>query len=89
MTTKVKSSKKVVENKPETKKPRIPKAGTTGFIALEMLRDNENVTSDEIAKKVLVKFPESKWNKSHLAWYKHQIRTEKYAFPAKVQKSKK
>jgi len=72
----------------KTKKVTVPKIGTIGHIALAMMRDNPDVTSDQIRKEVIKKFPESKWNKTHLAWYKHQIRTGKYEFPKKLKKSK-
>ena len=67
---------------------RVPKQGTIGYIALEILRDHPDATAEDIGKVILKSFPESKWNKSHLAWYKHQVRSGKIAYPESDGKKK-
>lgn len=60
------------------KKRRFPKHGTIGFIVLTTMKENPNVTSDELEKVLRPMFQETKWNKAHLAWYKHQVKNGAY-----------
>lgn len=65
-----------------TKKLRkFPKAGTIGNMVLTALASNPNLKTEDIQKKVLVKFPDSKFNTAHLAWYKHQVKVGNYILP--------
>ena len=51
-----------------------PRKGTIGRLVLEALRKNLNVSYAEMRRQVLGRFPTSKFNKSHFAWYRWQIR---------------
>lgn len=87
--TKVAKSPKLSKNPKVTKVAKVPKRGTIGFMTLELLRDNPNVTTEECLKVILPKFPESKFDKAHLAWYRHQVKMQNYGFPEKPKKSQK
>ena len=66
---------------PAAKKPTVPKQGTIGYMALEFMRDHPDGPVDKIQAKILTKFPQSKFDKSHWAWYKHQVSKGKYEYP--------
>ena len=68
---------------------KFPKAGTIGWIVLTNLSKNPEVSVEELTKLVLAKFPESKFQKTHLAWYKHQVRVGNYQLPKGVEKATK
>lgn len=53
---------------------KYPKAGTIGSIVLAVLQKDTNPDLDGLTKTILKKFPDSKFNKAHLAWYKHQVK---------------
>ena len=57
---------------------RFPKEGTIGHIVLTALAENPSVTSEELGKVILAKFPNSRWGPSHLAWYRHQLKKGNY-----------
>ena len=57
---------------------KYPKAGTIGSIVLGILQKNSSPNLDELTKTILNKFPDSKFNKAHLAWYKHQVKNGAY-----------
>lgn len=62
---------------PKSKKP------TICSIVLQMLDDNQEVTTQEIYQHLVKNgFPDTKFQKSHLAWYKHQIRKGRYKLPS-------
>ena len=67
---------------------RVPKKGTIGYITLEYMRDHEDVDVDILSKIIHSNFPESAWNKSHLAWYRHQVSKGNYAYPPREKGSK-
>jgi dCMP deaminase len=48
-------------------------------LVLNEFRKNPGLEADELIRTVLRAFPNSKFKKSHYSWYKHQIRTGKYA----------
>lgn len=60
---------------------KFPKAGTIGNMVLTALAGNKDLKTEDISKKILKKFPESKFNSAHLAWYKHQVRVGNYILP--------
>lgn len=95
-TTTVPGSKKASKKEANSGKkvPRVPKQGTIGHIVLSRLRDKADVTTEELLPVVLAKFPESRFGKSHLAWYRHQVKMGHYGYPtkdavAKTRKTKK
>jgi len=51
-----------------------PDKGTIGRLVLEILRKDQDVRYAETRSQVLERFPKSKFNKSHFAWYKTQFR---------------
>jgi hypothetical protein len=60
------------------KQRKFPKQGTIGHIVLTTLAHNSEPDFEELKKKVLAKFPDSKFNPAHLSWYKHQVRIKAY-----------
>ena len=60
---------------------KYPKEGTIGYIVLKALEKNPKVTVEELTPIVLKKFPESKFGKTHLSWYKYQVRKGNYLTP--------
>lgn len=60
---------------------KFPKQGTIGHIVLTSLANSPDVKLEDLTKKVLKKFPESKFNAAHLAWYKHQVKQGNYVLP--------
>lgn len=51
-----------------------PREGTIGHLVAASLCDRPDITYREIKRKVLRRFPNSKFNKSHFAWYKWRMR---------------
>ena len=51
-----------------------PRPGTIGDLIRRLLQENPNITSEDARSAVLAQFPQSKFNKTHLAWYKSQFR---------------
>ena len=73
---------------------KFPKAGTIGNMVLTALDKDPGLKCETITKVVLKKFPDSKFNTAHLAWYKHQVKVGNYILPScvgeeKVPKAKK
>lgn len=70
---------------------KYPKAGTIGRITLDALSKNPDLKTEDILPEILKKFPDSKFNPAHLAWYKHQVKVGNYLLPkaSKVSKPKK
>ncbi len=58
-----------------------PKEGTIGNIVLKALEKNPKVTVEELLPVILKKFPESKFGKTHLSWYRYQVRKGNYLTP--------
>lgn len=76
----VKDVKKAVV--PQDKKIRkYPKEGTIGRVVLDHLAKNPTADTVEVDKIVRKSHPDSKFNKAHLAWYKHQIKVGNYILP--------
>jgi hypothetical protein len=60
--------------KPKSSRPTWnPKKGI-GALVLGALKNNANINYAELRDQVLQRFPKSKFNKSHFAWYKSQFR---------------
>jgi len=83
------------ENKSK-KTRKFPKAGTIGHIVLNALAAKPDLKTEDILPEVMAKFPESKFNTAHLAWYKHQVKVGNYDLsgitgtaPKKAPKTKK
>ena len=57
---------------------KYPKKGTVGNFILEIITKDPNIKYIDIQPKVAKAFPKSKFNKYHLAWYKHQLKSGKY-----------
>jgi len=51
-----------------------PREGTISHLVRLCLLDNPEVSYEELRKRVLQKFPWSRFNKSHFAWYKSRLR---------------
>ena len=47
-----------------------PRDGTIGNLVLRCLEENPQVSYEKVRRKVLLKFPQSKFNKQHFSWYK-------------------
>lgn len=60
---------------------KFPKAGTIGHMVLMALAKNPDLKTKDILPKILKKFPESKFNEAHMAWYKHQVRRKNFILP--------
>lgn len=89
----VETSKTVKSAKTSLRK--FPAQGTIGFVVLTELAKTPDVTCEELVAKILPAHPESKFQKTHLAWYKHQVKKNRYILPSltttktkKVKKSK-
>lgn len=71
----------------ETKKPiktrKWPREGTIGRFVLEQLVKNPSIPMEDMGTLMHKKFPESKFNKAHLSWYKYQLRNKGYTPPKK------
>lgn len=65
---------------------KFPKAGTIGHMVLTALAKNPDLKTDQIQKQVLKKFPESKFNAAHMAWYKNQVKNKNYILPTAAPK---
>ena len=59
------------------KNPKEGRPTITSFV-VELLGKNPTMGTDELIQKVCVNFPWSAFSKTHVAWYKHQIRAGKY-----------
>lgn len=55
-----------------------PASGTIGCIVLDMLMKNMDVKVEVVRRVVLRKFKESKFDKSHLSWYKYMLKRKLY-----------
>ncbi len=68
-----------------------PKSGTIGFIALNAIIKTNKYDATflkNLTNKIIKKFPESKFGKTHLSWYLYQLSKGRY-IPPKLTKSKK
>ncbi len=68
---------------------KFPKAGTIGHIVLTALAKNPDLKTEDILPAVLKASPESAFKASHLAWYKHQVRSGGYILPVDEKKKDK
>lgn len=75
--------------KPKGKIRKFPKEGTIGHMTLTALAKNPDLKTEDILPQVLKKFPESKFNSAHLAWYKHQVKVGNYILPRGGKKVRK
>ena len=64
------------------KDKKMPKNHTIGFYLLILL-SLDKYDDLEIINLIRLKFTDSKFNKSHLIWYKSQINNDKYFIPIK------
>ena len=69
------------KTKTKTTLRKFPKAGTIGHMVLTALAKNPDLKTKDILPKILKKFPESKFNEAHMAWYKHQVRRKNFILP--------
>ena len=60
---------------------KYPKKGTIGRLVLRELEKNPKITVEELTPKVLSKHPNSKFQQSHLSWYKYQVKKGNYLAP--------
>jgi len=63
-----------------TKVRKFPKRGTIGNYVLLELQKNKNVDCKILKKHILKLHPDSRFNKAHLAWYKHQVKRGRYVY---------
>jgi hypothetical protein len=52
----------------------LPRPETIGDLVRQLLQKNHNISNEEARSAVLKRFPKSKFNKTHLAWYKSQFK---------------
>lgn len=51
-----------------------PREGTIGNLVLRCLEVNPQVSYEKVRRKVLLRFPQSKFNKQHFSWYKSKFK---------------
>lgn len=67
---------------------QFPKSGSIGHLVLTTIAKTPTIDYEAITKLVKAAFPTSKWQASHWAWYKHQIKIGSYTLPTIEQKAK-
>ncbi len=60
---------------------KYPKEGTIGRVVLDALAKDPQITTEDLLPIVLKDHPESKFGKTHLSWYKHQVKKGNYILP--------
>ncbi len=63
---------------------KFPKKFTIGFLVINTILSNPNIKNEDLIKLVKSKFPESKFQKTHISWYKYQLKNKLYKIPEKV-----
>lgn len=61
--------------------PRTPRKGTITEAVLELLAKDPMASTQDIRTQLVKSFPKTKFGKSHLAWYKYQIRQGNLKLP--------
>lgn len=85
---KKKKKKAKKETAPKTKRqkrkpgePRKPRTGTITEAVLELLSKDPHASTQDIRAQLVKRFPKTKFGKSHLAWYKYQVRIGNLELP--------
>ena len=56
----------------------MPKSFTIGYLVITTLIKNPSIKNEDLIKIVKAKFIDSKFSKTHIAWYKHQLKNKLY-----------
>lgn len=67
----------------QKKDVELPRPTISTFVVGEFSRDPK-IATDELIKRVRSKFPWSKFQNSHVVWYKYQIRHGRYTLAGKA-----
>ncbi len=78
---KTKVAEKEKRHKRKPGEPRRPRKGTITEAVLELLAKDPHASSQDIRAQLVKHFPKTKFGKSHLAWYKYQIRNGNLRLP--------
>lgn len=68
---------------------QFPKTGSIGNLVLTTLAKSPTIDYEAMTKLVKTAFPNSKWQASHWAWYKHQVKIGSYTLPTTTPKTSK
>lgn len=67
---------------------KMPKSFTIGYLVITTLLNDPDISNDDLIKKVKAKFVDSRFSKSHIAWYKHQLKNDLYIIPKSMKPQK-
>lgn len=71
-------------------KAKAKKKATIVGLVIELFNKNPEMSTKECIKRVKAKFPESKFDATHVAYYRNKLRKDPYniAIPERVKKTK-